>query len=39
MDLVGLPGGPVRSPLMSLDARQRSRVADLLAVAGLKAAA
>jgi 4-hydroxy-2-oxoglutarate aldolase len=39
MDLVGLPGGPVRPPLAPLDARQRSRVADLLAGAGLKAAA
>jgi dihydrodipicolinate synthase/N-acetylneuraminate lyase len=39
MDLVGLPGGPVRSPLAPLDARQRARVADLLAGAGLKAAA
>ena len=39
MDLVGLPGGPVRPPLTPLDARQRSRVADLLASAGLKAAA
>jgi len=39
MDLVGLPGGPVRPPLASLDVRQRARVADLLATAGLKAAA
>jgi len=39
MDLVGLPGGPVRPPLAPLDARQRARVADLLASAGLKAAA
>jgi len=39
MDLVGLPGGPVRSPLAPLDARQRARVADLLGAAGLKAAA
>ena len=39
MDLVGLPGGLVRPPLAPLDARQRSRVADLLASAGLKAAA
>lgn len=38
MDLVGLPGGAVRSPLAPLDARQRARVADLLAAAGLKAA-
>ena len=39
MDLVGLPGGPVRPPLAPLDARQRSRVADLLAGDGLRAAA
>jgi 4-hydroxy-2-oxoglutarate aldolase len=39
MDLVGLPGGPARAPLAPLDARQRSRVAELLAAAGLKAAA
>ena len=39
MDLVGLEGGPVRPPLVPLDARQRARVADLLATAGLKAAA
>jgi len=39
MDLVGLPGGPARSPLAPLDARQRAHVADLLAAAGLKAAA
>ena len=39
MDLVGLAGGPVRAPLAPLDARQRARVADLLASAGLKAAA
>jgi 4-hydroxy-2-oxoglutarate aldolase len=39
MELVGLPGGPVRPPLAPLDARQRARVADLLASAGLKAAA
>jgi 4-hydroxy-2-oxoglutarate aldolase len=38
MDIVGLPGGPPRAPLVSLDARQRARVADLLAAAGLKAA-
>ena len=39
MDLVGLPGGPVRPPLAPLDARQRARVAELLGAAGLKAAA
>ena len=39
MDLVGLPGGPARAPLAPLDARQRARVAELLAAAGLKAAA
>jgi len=39
MDLVGLPGGPVRPPLAPLDARQRARVAELLAGAGLQAAA
>jgi len=39
MDAVGLAGGPVRGPLAPLDARQLRRVADLLATAGLKAAA
>jgi 4-hydroxy-2-oxoglutarate aldolase len=39
MDLVGLPGGLVRPPLLPLDARQRSSVAALLAGAGLEAAA
>jgi 4-hydroxy-2-oxoglutarate aldolase len=39
MDLVGLPGGPVRAPLQPLDAKQRARVAELLAAAGLPAAA
>ncbi len=38
MDLVGLPGGPPRPPLASLDERQRRRVADLLAAAGLEVA-
>jgi dihydrodipicolinate synthase/N-acetylneuraminate lyase len=38
LDLVGLPGGPPRAPLAPLDARQRARIADLLAAAGLKAA-
>ena len=39
MDAVGLPGGPVRSPLVPLDARQLARVAACLAAAGLLAAA
>jgi len=39
MDLVGLPGGPPRAPLAPLDARQKSRVAELIAAAGLKPAA
>ncbi len=39
LDLVGLPGGPVRPPLAALDERHRSRVAALLADAGLRAAA
>ena len=39
MDLVGLAGGPVRPPLAPLDAKQRARVAELLAGAGLQAAA
>lgn len=39
MDLVGLPGGPTRAPLAPLDARQRSRVAELVAAAGLTKAA
>ena len=43
MDLVGggleAGGGPVRAPLVALDARQRARVAELLTSAGLKAAA
>ena len=39
MDVVGLPGGPVRAPLAPLDARQLARVAACLAAAGLKAAA
>jgi len=39
MDLVGLPGGPVRPPLADLDARQRARVAELVAAAGVAAAA
>ncbi len=39
MDAVGLAGGPVRPPLVPLDERQRRRVAELLASAGLRAAA
>ena len=39
MDAVGLAGGPLRAPLVALDGRQRRRVAELLAGAGLKAAA
>ena len=36
---VGLPCGPVRSPLVRLDARGEARVAGALAAAGLRAAA
>ncbi len=39
MDAVGLPGGPVRAPLAEVDARQRVRIAELVAAAGLHAAA
>ncbi len=39
MEVVGLGCGPVRPPLVDLDARQRARVVDTLAAAGLKAAA
>jgi dihydrodipicolinate synthase/N-acetylneuraminate lyase len=39
MDAVGLPCGPVRPPLVGLDARQLARVRDLLADAGLASAA
>ena len=39
MDVVGLSCGPVRQPLTDLDARQRARVIDTLAAAGLRAAA
>jgi 4-hydroxy-2-oxoglutarate aldolase len=39
MERVGLPGGPVRPPLQPIDAKQRARVAELLAAAGLAAAA
>jgi 4-hydroxy-2-oxoglutarate aldolase len=37
MDAVGLPCGPVREPLVNLDARQRARVAELVAASGLAA--
>jgi 4-hydroxy-2-oxoglutarate aldolase len=36
MELVGLPGGPPRAPVAPLDAKQRNRVADLVASAGLQ---
>jgi 4-hydroxy-2-oxoglutarate aldolase len=39
MEIVGLPMGPVRAPLVDLDTRQRLRVADVLTSAGLSAAA
>jgi len=39
MDLVGLPSGPARAPLAPLDARQKGRVGELVAAAGLRAAA
>jgi 4-hydroxy-2-oxoglutarate aldolase len=39
MEAVGLPGGPVRAPLQAIDAKQRARVAELLAAASLVAAA
>ena len=39
MEVVGLGCGPVRPPLVDLDARQRARVADSLTAAGLRAAA
>ena len=39
MELVGLPCGPVRAPLVGLDARQLARVRDVLSAAGLAAAA
>ena len=38
MDAVGLPGGPVRPPLQPVDAKQRARIAELVAAAGLTAA-
>ena len=39
METIGLPMGPPRSPLQPLDARASARLAELLAVAGLRAAA
>lgn len=39
MEIIGLGCGPMRPPLTDLDARQRARVADTLAAAGLRAAA
>ena len=39
MEVIGLGCGPVRAPLTDLDARQRARVIDSLAAAGLRAAA
>ncbi|GBD31294.1 4-hydroxy-tetrahydrodipicolinate synthase [bacterium HR33] len=39
MDLVGLIGGPVRAPLSELGEKERSRIAELLAAAGLLPAA
>jgi len=39
MDVIGLSCGPVRAPLVDLDARQQARVVDSLAAAGLRAAA
>lgn len=38
MDLVGLAGGPVRSPLLPLDASQRAAVGELMSAAELVAA-
>jgi 4-hydroxy-2-oxoglutarate aldolase len=38
MDAVGLAGGPVRGPLLDLDAAARARVGALLAESGMKAA-
>lgn len=37
MEAVGLPGGPVRAPLQPVDAKQRARIAELVAAAGLTA--
>lgn len=39
MEVVGLPMGPVRSPLQPLDARSLARLPDVLSAAGLRAAA
>lgn len=39
MDAVGLPGGPPRAPLPALDAQKKARIAELVAAAGLRAAA
>ena len=39
MEVVGLPCGPVRAPLLDVDARTRARIIDVLTAAGLKAAA
>lgn len=39
MEALGLGCGPVRPPLVDLDARQRARVADSIAAAGLRSAA
>lgn len=39
MECAGLPGGPVRPPLQAVDAKQRARVAELMAAAGLVATA
>lgn len=38
MEIVGLPGGPVRPPLAPVDARQRTRVVEVLAASGIAAA-
>ena len=38
LDVVGLTGGPVRGPLLDLDAAGRARVAALLGASGLAAA-
>ena len=38
MEFVGLPGGPVRPPLGPVDAKQRARVAELVAASGVAAA-
>jgi len=37
MEAAGLPGGPVRPPLVSVDSRQRARIGELMAAAGLAA--